>query len=78
MTSAIETFRPSWSHSRGLTLDFIEAVPAERWGWSPHPRYAALSKQFRHMIRVQDVYEESSASGLGVSGVISLFLTTPS
>jgi len=54
--SHIDTFLPSWQHARGLTRDFIEAVPEDRWAWAPHPRYGALNKQFRHMICVQGVY----------------------
>ena len=56
MQRAIETFLPSWQHARGLTLDFIRTVPDERWDWTPHPRYAPLAKQFRHVLCVQGVY----------------------
>ena len=56
MISVVESFRPSWAHSRDLTRDFIEGVPFDRWDWSPHFRYAPLNKQFRHMICVEGVY----------------------
>jgi len=56
MNSLIDSFLPSWRHARSLTLDFVRAVPNDRWDWSPHDRYAPLNKQFRHMICVQGVY----------------------
>jgi uncharacterized damage-inducible protein DinB len=56
MSSAIDSFQPSWQHTRQLTYDFIAAVPEARWDWSPHPRYAPLNKQFRHVLCVQGVY----------------------
>jgi uncharacterized damage-inducible protein DinB len=58
MFSAIDSFLPSWHHSRQLTHDFIAAVPEHRWVWLPHPRYGALNKQFRHVLCVQGVYVE--------------------
>jgi len=30
MDRAIDNFLPSWQHARGLTMDFIRAVPDER------------------------------------------------
>jgi uncharacterized damage-inducible protein DinB len=54
--SAIETFRRSWGHARGLTYDFISAVPEGNWEYSPHPRYAPFNKQVRHLVCVQGVY----------------------
>ena len=56
MSAAIETFLPSWQHARGLTRDFIRAVPDHRWHWSPHPRYGSMAKQFRHLLCVEGVY----------------------
>ncbi len=56
MTSGIETFRPGWAHTRGLTYDFIREIPDERWESAPHPRYAPFHKQVRHIVCVQGVY----------------------
>lgn len=64
MLRAIDTFLPSWQHARGLTTDFIRAVPEERWDWSPHPRYATLPKQFRHLVCVQGVYLDGLRQGV--------------
>jgi hypothetical protein len=56
MSSAIASFRTGWSHVRGLTYDFVAAVPEDRWTFSPHPRFAPFHKQFRHRVCVQGVY----------------------
>ena len=41
-----------------MTFDFIEAVPDDRWEFSPHPCFAALHKQVRHLVCVQGVYTQ--------------------
>ena len=56
MTSSIATFKSGWTHTRALTYDFIGAIPDDRWEYSPHPRYAPLHKQIRHLVCVQGVY----------------------
>lgn len=57
MGSAIADFLDAWAHVRGqLTYDFIDAVPDERWDFSPHPSSAPFSRQARHMVRVHGVY----------------------
>ena len=63
MSSAIDSFAPSWRHTRQLTLDFIAAVPDARWDWTPHPRYATLAKQFRHVLCVQGIYIDGLEHG---------------
>jgi uncharacterized damage-inducible protein DinB len=52
----IEQFEKSWFYNRQITMDFFEAVPAEKWDYSHHPKYATLAKQFSHMVRVYGVY----------------------
>ncbi len=56
MTSVIETFRTGWRHVRGLTHDYITAIPPVRWEYSPHPAFEPLHKQVRHLVCVQGVY----------------------
>ncbi len=58
MESVIETFEKNWQFVRGLTYDFVECVPEDRWEWSPNPRFAPFHKQVRHMICVHGVYNE--------------------
>ena len=56
MSSTIENFKRSWAHTRGLTHDFIAAVPDEHWQFSPHPRFATFAKQVRHLVCMSGVY----------------------
>jgi len=56
--SSLEAFREAWHDVRKLTYEFVEALPAERWSWSPHPSYAPLAKQVRHLVCVQGVYHQ--------------------
>ena len=56
---AIEDFEASWSFIRSMTYDFIEAVPASQWEFSPHPGCAPLAKQFRHMVWLSGVYNDT-------------------
>ena len=58
MQTAIQAFEINWSFARGLTYEFISAVPDEKWDFSPHPHFAPLHKQIRHMVCVQGVYVE--------------------
>lgn len=63
MPSAIDAFKISWAHSHQLTYDFIEAVPEDRWNWSPHEQHAPISKQVRHMVCVQGIYIDGLKKG---------------
>jgi uncharacterized damage-inducible protein DinB len=56
MSSAVESFRRTYGHTRSLTFDFIQAIPDESWEFSPHPRFAPFHKQVRHLVCVQGVY----------------------
>lgn len=54
----IEQFEKTWFYNRSITMDFFEAIPEDKWHYTHHPKYAALSKQFRHMLSVYGVYIE--------------------
>ena len=58
MRSAVEAFEQAWRDVRGLTYEFVETVPDARWEYSPHPAFAPLHKQVRHLICVQGVYNQ--------------------
>ena len=58
MSSTIGNFKRSWAHTRGLTHDFIAAVPDEHWEFSPHPRFASFAKQVRHLVCMSGVYSD--------------------
>jgi uncharacterized damage-inducible protein DinB len=57
MHPTIACFKETWAQVRGrLTFDFVEAVPDDRWEFSPHPGFAPFNKQVRHIVCVQGVY----------------------
>lgn len=55
----IEEFKRSWEFIRGMTLDFIECVPADQWEFSPDDECSPLNKQFRHLVWVSGLYNAS-------------------
>lgn len=54
--SLINEFEKTWFYNRSITGDFLDCIPEEKWHFSHHPKYAPLSKQFRHMACVYGVY----------------------
>src|SRR5262249_36280688 len=64
MQSSIEQFREAWSDVRGLTYEFIEAVPETAWGFSPHSYFAPFAKQVRHLVGVQGAYQQGLREGV--------------
>jgi uncharacterized damage-inducible protein DinB len=52
----IEQFEKTWFYNRQVTTDFLETIPEDKWDFTHHPKYAPLSKQFRHMTCVYGVY----------------------
>lgn len=56
METAIQTFERTWEFVRQLTFDFIDAIPEDRFSFSPHERYGSFDKQIRHMVCVEGVY----------------------
>jgi hypothetical protein len=63
MSQLIEQFKQSWKFVRSMTFDFIEVVPEDRWDFTPHPKFAPFSKQVRHLICVQGVYNDGLVTG---------------
>lgn len=57
-STLIEPFRETWAFTRTLTRSFIETTPADRWEFSPHPRYGSMARQFRHVVQVTDLYSD--------------------
>jgi uncharacterized damage-inducible protein DinB len=62
----------------GLTVDFVRAVPEDKWDWTPNPPgtsgrapaaqrigdgFAPFSKQLRHVVCVRGVYNAALATG---------------
>jgi hypothetical protein len=54
----IDQFAKTWWYNRQITMDFLEVIPESKWDYTHHPKYAPLSKQFRHMACVYGVYIE--------------------
>lgn len=52
----IKEIKNTWEYQRGLTTDFINMIPEDKWHFTHHEKYAPLSKQFRHMARVYGCY----------------------
>jgi hypothetical protein len=54
----IAEFEKTWFYTRGITTDFLNSIPEDKWHFSHHSKYAPFSKQFRHMTCVYGVYIE--------------------
>ena len=52
----IVDFEKTWFYTRKITTDFLDSIPEDKWDYTHHPKYAPLSKQFRHMTCVYGVY----------------------
>ena len=48
-----------WLHR--MTTDFIEAVPGDKWEFTPdaHGRFGSFARQLRHVVRVRGVYNDA-------------------
>lgn len=56
-------FEKTWFYTRKITTDFLDAIPDDKWDYTHHPKYASLSKQFRHMTCVYGVYIDGFKNG---------------
>ena len=63
MTTIIDAFKAHWNHIHDMTSQFAAVVPDTAWDNSPHPGFAAFSKQLRHVVCVRGVYNEGLTSG---------------
>jgi uncharacterized damage-inducible protein DinB len=53
----IESFLANWKWVHTMTVHFAEAVPDERWEFTPDPRrFGPFSRQLRHVVRGRGVY----------------------
>jgi hypothetical protein len=70
----IETFKGYFGWLHRMTVDFVEAVPDDKWDFSPDPPettrlkgvplrmgdgFAPFSKQLRHVVRCRSAYHEA-------------------
>lgn len=56
MADSIKEWIKEWKEIRGRTLEFLEKVPPEKWGWSPHELLGTFGQQIRHMAVSQRSY----------------------
>jgi uncharacterized damage-inducible protein DinB len=53
----IESFLRNWKWVHVMTVHFVEAVPDERWDFTPDPgRFGPFCRQLRHVVRGRGVY----------------------
>lgn len=55
----VEQFEKTWFYNRKITMDFMDAVPADKWNYTHNPKFAPIAKQFRHMTCVYGVFIEA-------------------
>jgi hypothetical protein len=52
----IESFRQSWEWVHRMTVDFVEAVPEDKWDFTPGDGLGPFCKQLRHVVCARGVY----------------------
>src|SRR5437879_10721822 len=53
----------AWRHTRGLTYDFLRALPYAVMNFSPHPAFGTLARQIRHAADSESAYVTAIQSG---------------
>jgi hypothetical protein len=53
----IDDFKRNWAWVHRMTVDFVQAVPDDRWEFTPAPpRLGPFCRQVRHVVRGRGVY----------------------
>jgi uncharacterized damage-inducible protein DinB len=56
----LDSFVRNWQWVHRMTLDFVQAVPDERWEFTPDERqFGSFARQLRHVVRGRGVYNEA-------------------
>lgn len=57
----IEDFRAYSALLNRMTTDFFEALPDDKWDFTPQPsgRFGTFARQLRHVVRARGVYNEA-------------------
>ncbi|HLE12139.1 MAG: hypothetical protein A2504_17835 [Bdellovibrionales bacterium RIFOXYD12_FULL_39_22] len=55
----INEFKKSWNFIRGMTYEFIDSVPADKWFFTFSEKHSPLCKQFRHMVWISGLYNDA-------------------
>ncbi len=76
----IENFVRNWEWVHRMTVDFVKAVPDDKWEFTlDHRRFGSFSRQLRHVVRGRSVYNAAmltkaadwSASGEHYNGLLT-------
>ena len=51
-----EQFLGDWEYTRNNTFKFIESIPNNKIGFSPHKDWGSIGRQLRHIADVQECY----------------------
>jgi uncharacterized damage-inducible protein DinB len=57
--SDLDLFKSEWNFSRRLTLELLDSLTDAELGETPSPNVGAYWKQFRHIGRLQECYQEA-------------------
>src|SRR2546428_6412642 len=62
-TSEIAQWVEAWRHTRGLTYDFLRALPYAVMNFSPQPEFGTLARQIRHAADIEAAYIAAIQTG---------------
>ena len=55
----LDLFKNEWKFTRGLTLELLDSLTDDELGETPGPSLGPFWKQFRHVGRLQECYQEA-------------------
>ncbi len=55
----LDLFKSEWKFTRGLTLELLDSLTDAELGETPGPGLGPFWKQFRHVGRLQECYQEA-------------------
>src|SRR5438445_8407787 len=55
----LDLFKSEWKFTRGLTLELLDSLTDAELGEAPGPDVGPFWKQFRHVGRLQECYQEA-------------------
>jgi uncharacterized damage-inducible protein DinB len=58
-TTDLDLFKSEWTFTRGLTIELLDSFTDAELGQTPCPSLGPFWKQFRHVGRLQECYQEA-------------------
>jgi hypothetical protein len=55
----VDLFKSEWAFARGLTVDLLDSLDDAELNKTPAENLASFWKQFRHVGRIQECYQEA-------------------